>query len=141
MQQGQYSVATQEEHGGVLAGGLMLFAVVMMSIVGIFQVMIGSIAFLSYAFFQAPETYPFRFSGTTWGLIHLTLGIVVAVAAMALFSGAVWARIVAVLVAGASAITNFVAIPNHPVWSLLMITMNILVIWALTFRGRSLVVE
>jgi hypothetical protein len=141
MQQGQYTVARQDQHGGILAGGVMLFAVVVMSIIGIFETMIGSIAFLSYAFFEAPETYPFRFSGTTWGLIHLTVGVVVAIAAMALFSGAVWARIVGVVVAGISAITNFLAMPNHPVWSLLIIIMAILVIWALTFHGRSLVVE
>ena len=63
---------------------------------------------------------------------------VVVLAGFALFSGAVWARTVGVILAVLSAIANFAFIPYYPVWSIVMIAVNITVIWALTAHGRDI---
>ena len=79
-----------------------------------------------------------KFDVTAWGWIHLIAGIVVLLAGFALFSGAVWARTVGVILALVSAIANFAWLPYYPVWSILIIAVDIAVIWALTVHGRDI---
>ena len=59
-------------------------------------------------------------------------------AGIGLFSGAVWARTVAVLVAAVSIIVNFIWLPYYPVWGVVIIAFDKLVIWALTVHGRDI---
>jgi NADH:ubiquinone oxidoreductase subunit H len=66
------------------------------------------------------------------------LGLVVAFAGYGLLSGKTWARTVAIFLAVLSAIANFAFIPYYPFWSLLIITVDILVIWAIAAHGGSL---
>lgn len=73
----------------------------------------------------------FSFDITTWGWIHLVMGIVVAVAGFFVLQVAVWARSVGVAVAAVSAVLNFMWLPYYPVWSLLIIALDVFVIWAL----------
>jgi hypothetical protein len=75
---------------------------------------------------------------TTWGWIHLIAVIVVFLAGLAVFKGSVWARTVGVIVAMLSAIVNFAFLPYYPVWSIIIITVDVLVIWALIVHGREL---
>ncbi|MBF6455078.1 DUF7144 family membrane protein [Nocardia cyriacigeorgica] len=82
-------------------------------------------------FIEGPE-YTYRWDLTTWGWIHIVLGALIAVTALALMTGAVWARVVAVFLAGLSIVANFLWIPYYPWWSLLLIALNIVVIWAVS---------
>jgi hypothetical protein len=63
--------------------------------------------------------------------------VVVAVAGFFVFSGAAWARAIGIVLAGVSAIANFLFIPYYPFWSLLMIALDIFVIWALAVHRRE----
>ena len=56
-------------------------------------------------------------------------------------TGALWARIVGITLAALSAFANFFFIPFYPFWSLMVITLDILVIWALAVHGKALVEE
>src|SRR6266699_3620336 len=76
-----------------------------------------------------------RPSSSQW--IHLIGGAVVAVAGFFVFSGAVWARAVGIVLAALSAIANFLFIPYYPFWSLLMVALDVFVIWALARHGRQ----
>ena len=78
---------------------------------------------------------------TTWGWIHLILGVIAVFAGAALFSGKVWARTVAVIVAAVSIIVNFTWLPYYPVWSILIIAFDVFVIWAVTAHGRDITVD
>jgi hypothetical protein len=55
------------------------------------------------------------FNLTTWGWIHLLVGLGVALAGVAVWLGRVWARVVAVILVLASAMTSFLFIPHLPV--------------------------
>ena len=70
-----------------------------------------------------------------WGWMHLILGVVVACAGVALTRGETWARIVAVMVAVLSAIINLAFMSAYPIWSVIMITIDILMIYAVTVHG------
>jgi hypothetical protein len=120
------------------AVGFILFAGLMMIMVGIWQALQGLIAIFENEFYVATRNYLFQFDATTWGWIHLILGLVVAFAGYGLLSGRTWARAAAIALAVLSAIANFLFIPYYPFWSLLIITLDIFVIWAIAAHGGDL---
>ncbi|MGV9454571.1 DUF7144 family membrane protein [Streptomyces sp. NPDC003635] len=111
--------------------GLLVFAAVVMIFSGIMMLLGGIAAIAEDDVFLATRNYVFEFSLTGWGWVHLILGIVIMLAGFALFKGAVWARIVGVLLAGLSMIANFLWLPHQPWWALVFIALDALVIWAL----------
>lgn len=121
-----------------LAFGFIMFAGVMMIVIGMFQALQGLVAIFEDTFYVVSPNYWLEFDVTAWGWIHLIAGIVVAAAGVSLLSGQTWARVVAIVVAGLSAFANFMFIPYYPVWSLVIIALNIIVIWAVAAHGREL---
>jgi hypothetical protein len=117
--------------------GLAIFAAVMMIMVGIWQAVVGLIAIFENEFYVATRNYLFEFDATTWGWIHLVVGVIVAFAGWGLLSGQTWARIVGITLAALSATTNFLFIPYYPFWSMAIIALDVFVIWALTAHGRQ----
>jgi hypothetical protein len=120
-----------------LAVGTVVFAGVAMLMMGAFHALQGLVALLNDTFYVVGQEWTFQFDITSWGWIHLIFGLVVVVAGVFVFSGAVWARSVGVAVAVISAILNFMWLPYYPVWSLLIIAVDVLVVWALTVHGRD----
>jgi hypothetical protein len=120
------------------AVGLTIFAAVMMIMIGTFQAIAGIVALVNDTFYVVGQEWVFQFDVTTWGWIHLGIGIVIGLAGAALFRGAVWARTVGVIVATLSAVLSFAWLPWYPIWAVLVITADVFVIWALTVHGRDL---
>jgi len=120
------------------AVGFIVFAAVMMMMAGVFQALAGLVAIFQNEFYVATRNYLFQFDATTWGWIHLVVGLVVAFAGWGLLSGRTWARVVGITLALVSAIANFLFIPYYPFWALTVITLDIFVIWALTAHGHDL---
>jgi hypothetical protein len=120
------------------AVGFTVFAAVMMIMIGAFQAIAGIVALVNDTFYVVGEEWVFQFDITTWGWIHLALGILIGLAGAALFSGAVWARTVGVILAVLSAVLSFAWLPWYPIWAILVITADVFVIWALTAHGRDL---
>jgi hypothetical protein len=120
------------------AVGFILFAAIMMLMSGVFQAIQGLVGIFENEFYVATRNYLFQFDATTWGWIHLIGGIIVVLAGWGLLSGQTWARTVAIIVAVLSAIANFAFIPYYPFWSLLIITLDIFVIWAVAAHGGSM---
>jgi hypothetical protein len=116
---------------GWAMGGVM-FAAIIMVMSGAFQAITGLVAIVDDQFYVAVRGYMFDLDLTTWGWIHLIIGLAVAAAGFALFARVVWAGVVALFLALLSAISNFFFIPHYPIWSLLVIALDVWVIWALT---------
>lgn len=121
------------------AVGWTFFAAFMMIMIGVFHAIAGLAGILEDEIYVLGQDYVFKFDATTWGWIHLIAGIVVALAGFALFSGAVWARTVGVILASLSMIANFAWLPWYPIWSIIIIVIDVAVIWALTVHGRDVV--
>jgi len=119
------------------AVGLTVFAAVVMIMVGVFQAIQGVVALFNDTFYVAGQKWVFSFDITTWGWIHLLAGILLVAAGFFLLQGAVWARVIGVGVAIISAVLNFMWLPYYPVWSVLIIALDVFVIWALTVHGRD----
>lgn len=119
------------------AAGLAVFAGVLMGIVGLFQVLQGLAAIFRGNFFVTTPNYVYNVDVTAWGWTHLLIGILVALAGFAIFTGRVWARAVGITLAALNAISQFLFLPHYPLWSMLMIALDIAIIWALAVYGRS----
>lgn len=118
--------------------GWVFFAGFMMIILGIFQAIAGLTALINNKWLVVTEHNLLMFNFTTWGWIHLLIGIVVLVAGFSVMHGSLWARIVGILIATISAIANLAYMNTYPVWSIIIIVIDILVIYALTVHGGEL---
>ena len=133
-----YSRAGRQTSG--MAVGFILFAAIMMLMVGVFQALQGLIGIFENEFYVQTRNYLFQFDATTWGWIHLLIGLVLVASGAGVFYGSVLARSVGVFVAALSAIANFMFLLgwNQPFWSMLIIAMDVVIIWALTAHGRDI---
>ena len=118
--------------------GLTVFAGAMMIMVGVFQAIQGVVALFNDEFFVVGQKWTFSFDITAWGWIHLLVGVLLVTAGFFLFQGAVWARALGVVVVSISAVLNFMWLPYYPLWSMLVIALDVFVIWALTAHGRDI---
>ena len=119
--------------------GWVAFAGIMMVLLGTFHIIDGLIALFNDEYFLVTNSgLAVTADFTTWGWVHLIGGILVVAAGIGVFSGKVWARGLGVVVAMISAIINLGFLSAYPIWSSIMILVDILVIWALTVHGGEL---
>ena len=119
------------------AAGLILFAGVIMIMAGIFQFLAGLVALFQNDFYVSTPRYLLEFDATSWGWIHLLVGALVALAGFGVLAGQTWGRVAGIALAVLSAVANFAFIPYYPFWSLTIIALDVLVIWALAAHGRE----
>ncbi|WP_255546541.1 hypothetical protein [Glaciihabitans sp. dw_435] len=118
----------------------LVFAGVILVINGGFNVIQGIVALVGPdAYFASVNGSLFIFNVEGWAWWNLIIGALQVIAALALFfSGAGWARIVAVILASLSAFVQMILIPVQPWWSLIVIAVDVLIIYALVAHGREL---
>lgn len=117
--------------------GFAVFAGTLMIVSGILQAVTGLVALFQNEVYVVGVNYLFSFDATTWGWVHLLVGILVGMAGAAVLTGQLWGRVVGIGLAALSMIANFLFIPHYPVWSLLVIALNVFVIWALCSYDRE----
>jgi hypothetical protein len=74
---------------------------------------------------------------TTWGWVHMILGIVIAVTGVGLINGNTGARYMAVFLLAFNAISQIVWFPAAPLWAFLMIILDVVIIYQLTVRWEE----
>jgi hypothetical protein len=118
--------------------GWVYFASIMMMVLGVLQVIAGLAAIFKSNYYLVGEKGLVVFNFTTWGWIDLVLGIIILLAALELLRGATWARVVAVFLAVLSFAANMAFINAYPLWSITMMVVDALVIYALTVHAGEL---
>jgi hypothetical protein len=113
------------------AHGIAVFAGVIMIVAGAFQAVEGLAGIVNDQYIVVLENYFLAFDITLWGWLHLLVGLALLAIGIFLLRGATWARVAGMIIAGISALLNFVWLPHSPWWSLLVIAIDILIIWAL----------
>ena len=131
------STAERERRGAEPPGSgwavrALAFAATRMVLIGSFQMLAGLVAVITDDFFVVARNYTFDLDVSAWGWIHLVLGAAILATGFGLFMRAKWAAVTAIVLAAISALENFFFIPYYPIWSLLLIGLNVWVIWALT---------
>jgi hypothetical protein len=118
--------------------GWITFAGVMLIIGGTLGLIFGIIAAVNDKWVVFGNRGAVSLDLSTWGWVHLIVRAIVVLAGFGVFTGNILARIVGVLVAVVSLIANFLWLPVYPVWAILIITIDALVIWALTAHGGEM---
>lgn len=132
-----YTPTMRERGQGGWAFGFTVFAGVMMVIIGVYQAIVGLSAIIQDTFYRVTPNYVFAFNVTGWGWIHLVFGVILVVVGFSILAGQTWARVAGIVLAALSAIANFLFIPYYPLWSILIIALDILVISALASYDGS----
>jgi hypothetical protein len=122
---------------GWALGGV-VFAATVLTIVGFFQLADGLNAIINDDFYVVTRNYTFGLDVTVWGWIHLLIGLIMLAVALGLMGGSTWAAVGGIVIAGLSAIVSFFTIPYYPVWSVVVIALDVWVIWALTSHRSGL---
>jgi len=119
--------------------GWVLFAGLMMMLLGGFAVIEGIVALVDKSYFHVGRHgLLVHMSYTGWGWVHIGIGVVAVFAGASLLTGKTWARVFTVAVALVNTFINLGFLAAFPLWSLIMITIDVLVIWAVTVHGREI---
>jgi hypothetical protein len=128
-------MASREVSGWTV--GFAVFAGVILMMAGVFHALTGLAAIIDDQYFVVGPNYAYELDATAWGWLHLIFGVILVFAGYGIFNGATWARIVGITLAVISAVGNFFFIPYQPIWAILIIALDILVIAALAAYGRE----
>lgn len=110
--------------------GWVIFAATMMVLLGGFTFIDGLIALFNSAYYG--NTHPLLFGNyQSWGWWNLIVGAVVVLAGLSLFTGSLWARIVGIVLASLSALSQLIFIAVFPLWAIAVIAIDVVVIYAL----------
>jgi hypothetical protein len=119
--------------------GWILFGSVMLMLMGSLQAIAGITALVRSGYYAVPSAdLLVSVDYTAWGWVHLGLGALAWAAAFGLLVAKMWARVAAVVLAGLSTIVNLAFVNAHPLWSLTIIALNVMVIYAITTHGSEL---
>jgi len=118
--------------------GWIAFASLLMIMMGSFNAIEGLAGILVNDFYVAAPADVLVFDLTTWGWLHLVIGVLVALTGLALLTGSAWARVVTVMLAIFNAITQVAFAAVYPVWSVIVIGLCVTVIWAVVVHGGDL---
>jgi hypothetical protein len=119
--------------------GWIVFAAVMLIMVGLLHAIEGFVALFKDSYYLvASSGLVVNVDYTGWGWLHLILGLAVAATGAALFTGRMWARVVGVGLAALSIVANFGFSSAYPFWSLIIIAVDVLIIYALTVHGKEI---
>jgi hypothetical protein len=110
--------------------GLLVFAMVMMAVVGIWAIFEGIAAIADSRVFVADALFVFS-NLNTWGWIVLGLGALLLFSALTLFSGSQFARWFGITAAGLNALGQLMFIQAYPLWSMAMFAADVIIIYAL----------
>ncbi|NEB73800.1 hypothetical protein G3I40_00850, partial [Streptomyces sp. SID14478] len=117
--------------GGGWAGGGSVFAGVLMLVSGILGILNGIAGIAKDDVYGRIGDYVYSFNLTTWGWIHLVIGILVALTGWGILKGSDWARGAGIGLAALYIVEYFMFLPYAPVWSVISIGIGVFVIWAL----------
>ncbi len=119
--------------------GWSFFAAVILILVGAMDIISGFIALFDDNYLVRSQTGRlFVFDPTGWGFTVLIIGVLLVLAGFSILKGSLYGRIIGVLAAGLSTIAQLSTIQAYPIWSMTIIVICVLVIFALTVHGDEL---
>jgi hypothetical protein len=126
-----------EQRGSPWASGSILLAGAILVIAGIWQVFIGTTAIVHDRIYVETPRYVYAFDLTVWGWAELLTGVLSIAAGYAALRGQTWARVVGIALSAFSMVVQFMFIPHYPIWSFLVIALDVVVIYALATYRRD----
>ncbi|MER7758285.1 hypothetical protein [Streptomyces sp. NPDC097619] len=123
----------QASHEAWVRGGV-AFAGTLLLCTGILAVLQGIAAAAEDDVYARVGSYVYKFDLTAWGWIHIIVGALAIVTGVGLLKDQAWARFAGIFLASLSLVTQFLFLPYAPVWSVIVIGIDVFIIWALVSR-------
>ena len=118
--------------------GWVYFAGIIMIMLGFFQAIAGLVAIFDDTFYLVTKGgLVVSLDYTVWGWVHLIIGLVAVRRGVRGHGGKTWGRTIGIILAVVSAVVNMAFIGAYPWWSIIIITMDVLIIYALAVHGRE----
>ena len=119
--------------------GWIVFAGVFMIVAGVLGAIEGLAGILrDEEYFLTQGGSVLVFDITAWGWIHLLLGIAMAVVGYLLIQGSTVGAVAAIIVVTLHLVSQFVWIGAYPWWSLIVIALDVLILYAIIIHGGEL---
>ena len=130
-----YNVQPTQATGWV---GWIFFSGLLMVMLGMFQATMGIVALFKDDYYLVGRNgLVLSLDYTAWGWVHLIIGILALAAGFGVLVGQMWARVIGIILALVSAVGNLVFIAAYPIWSTIVIVLDVLIIYALSVHGRE----
>jgi hypothetical protein len=113
------------------AVGATVFAGVLLVCNGVISILEGITGIAKDDVLVSTPRYVYRFDLTTWGWLHLAIGVVLVIVGIGVLRNQGWARWTGILLAGVSLFTQFMFLPHYPLWSLTVMALDVFIIWGL----------
>lgn len=121
--------------GSPWASGPIMVAGAIMVIAGIWQIFIGTALLVHDSIYVGTPRYLYEFDLTVWGWTQLLTGVLSVTVGYAALRALTWARILGIGLAAFSMVIQFMFIPHYPIWSVLVIALDVVVVYGLaTYR-------
>ena len=114
--------------------GWVAFAGTMLALIGFFDILQGLTALFNDEYFAVRGGELLVLDFTAWGWITLIWGAVLIAAGLSLLAGRGWARWFAILAVFVNTIAQIAFLAAYPIWSTIIIALNVFVLYALTAR-------
>ena len=122
--------------------GWIMFAAYFLIIGGVFDIMQGLAAlFRDQSYFVVAEKGLLTFNFTSWGWIHLLFGLAMIGVGVLLLRGSTFARIIAILLVGLNMVSQFAWLAAYPVWGIIALIIDALILYALLVHGREMALD
>ncbi len=118
--------------------GWVWFAGIVLVTLGLFNAISGLVAVFSpNTWIGAGQGQVVVLDVSSWGWVHLVIGILIAAVGVFLFMGQTWARITAIVLVVLNALAQFSTMQVTPWWSIVTITLDVFILWALVVHGEE----
>ena len=122
--------------------GWIMFAAYFLIIGGVFDIMQGLAAlFRDQSYFVVAENGLLTFNFTSWGWIHLLFGLAMIGVGVLLLRGSTFARIIAIILVGLNMVSQFAWLAAYPVWGIIALIIDALILYALLVHGREMALD
>ena len=119
--------------------GWVVFAGVVMITLGAFHIIDGLVALFEKGFYSVTSSHlVVHVNDSAWGGAHLALGALFILVGFGVLVGQTWARVVGIALAVISAIINLAFLAAYPVWGVILIALDIVIIYALAMHGGEM---
>ena len=112
--------------------GLAAFAGVLAGVMAAMNLIYGILLLANAEFLVLAKEGLYYVDATAWGWLLLIFGVVQIAAAIGILNGKTWARLVGIAWASLVVLGHMFFLPAQPFWSLLIITLGVLIIYGLS---------
>jgi Predicted membrane protein (DUF2127) len=117
--------------------GWILFATIMLAIVGALNIVYGIAAIGNSTFYVRDVKFVIG-SLNLWGWGLLLIGIGQIIVAAGIWRGTEWGRWLGILFASLNIIIQFLVLPAHPLWAVMVFLLDVIIVFGLlTYGGRD----